>query len=65
LNELIINKILALGGLAMCQYLLGETSNANVTFDKINDVVLTNVEIVKYSAATYAPSVVGLGVPCY
>lgn len=49
----------------MCQYLLGETSNANVTFDKINDVVLTNVEIIKYSAATYAPSVVGLGVPCY
>lgn len=44
------NKILALTGLAMCQYLLGETSNANVTFDKIKDVVLTKAEIAKYSA---------------
>ena len=39
------NKILALVGLAMCQYLLGETSNANVTFDRINEVNLTKAEI--------------------
>jgi hypothetical protein len=39
------NKILALVGLAMCRYLLGETSNANVTFDRINEVNLTKAEI--------------------
>ena len=44
------NKILALVGLAMCQYLLGEISNANVTFDKINDVTLTRAEKAKYIA---------------
>lgn len=54
------NKILALVGLAMCQDLLGETSNAHATFDKINDVVLTNAEIAKYSAL-YVPSIISLG----
>lgn len=44
------NKILALVGLAMCQYLLGETSNANVTFDRISSVTLTRAEIAKYIA---------------
>ncbi|MGN0088683.1 MAG: hypothetical protein ACI35Y_06625 [Candidatus Limimorpha sp.] len=44
------NKILALVGLAMCQYLLGETSNANVTFDRISSVTLTRAEIVKNTA---------------
>ena len=55
------NKILALVGLAMCQYLLEETSNANVTFDKINDVTLTRAEIVKYTASRVVPSIVTLG----
>lgn len=50
------NKILALVGLAMCQYLLGETSNANVTFDKINDVTLTRAEKAKYTVL-YEPSI--------
>lgn len=54
------NKILALTGLAMCQYLLGETFNANVTFDKIKDVVLTRAEVVKYSALNVA-SIITLG----
>ena len=44
------NKIFALVGLAMCQYLLGETSNANVTFDRISSVTLTRAEIVKNTA---------------
>ena len=50
------NKILALVGLAMCQYLLGETSNANVTFDKINDVTLTRAEKAKYTVF-YEPNI--------
>ena len=54
------NKILALTGLAMCQYLLGETFNANVTFDKIKDVVLTRAEVAKYSALNVA-SIITLG----
>lgn len=53
------NKILALVGLAMCQYLLGETSNANVTFDRISSVTLTRAEIVKYTASR-VPSIVTL-----
>lgn len=44
------NKILALVGLAMCQYLLGETSNANVTFDRISSVSLTRAEKNRYLA---------------
>lgn len=55
------NKILALVGLAMCQYLLGETSNANVTFDRISSVTLTRAEIVKYTASRVVPSIVTLG----
>lgn len=49
------NKILALVGLAMCQYLLGETSNANVTFDRISSVTLTRAEIAKYTAPMVNP----------
>lgn len=53
------NKILALVGLAMCQYLLGETSNANVTFDKISSVSLTRAEKNRYLARKNAIRIAG------
>lgn len=42
------NKILALVGLAMCQYLLGDITNANLTYDKVSSVSLTRAEKNKY-----------------
>lgn len=45
------NKILALVGLSMCQFLLGDVSNSKKTYNKINSVELSKAEIVKYTAA--------------
>lgn len=56
------NKILALVGLAMCQYLLGETDNANTTFNRIKNVNLTRAEKVKYFVMdSQRFNVIGLG----
>lgn len=38
------NKILALVGLSMCQFLLGDKENATVTYNKIESVNLSNSE---------------------
>lgn len=54
------NKILALVGLAMCQYLLGETFNANVTFEKICSVSLTRAEKNRYLARKNATRIIFL-----
>lgn len=44
------NKILALVGLSMCQYMLGDTINAKRNFNSISDVKLTRAEKAKYAA---------------
>ena len=45
------NKILALVGLSMCQFLLGDVLNSKKSYNKINSVELSKAEIVKYTAA--------------
>ena len=44
------NKVLALVGLSMCQYMLGDKYNACCTLDKIKSVELTKAELLKYGA---------------
>lgn len=44
------NKVLALVGLSMCQYMLGDTINAERSLDRIRNVELTKAEKVKYAA---------------
>lgn len=41
------NKILAIVGLSMCQYLLGDNHGAQYTMERINDVELTRAEKIK------------------
>lgn len=42
------NKILALVGLSMCQYMLGDSQNADRNFNQISTLQLTRTEICKY-----------------
>lgn len=41
------NKILAIVGLSMCQYLLGDNFSAHYNMERINDVELTRSEKLK------------------
>lgn len=45
------NKVLALVGLSMCQYLLGDSIGAQKSLDRIDDVELSRAEITKYAVA--------------
>ena len=48
------NKLLALVGLSMCQYLLGDNYNAQQTLKKVEKVDLTRAEKAKYWALRLA-----------
>lgn len=47
------NKVLALVGLSMCQFLLGDTINAEKSFERIESVELTTAKKTKYAAFEY------------
>lgn len=55
------NKIISLLGLSMCQSLLGDNANAQVTFNKINDVELTRAEKTKATAIDAVENVTFIG----
>lgn len=48
------NNVLALVGLSMCQYFLGDSSGAQITYERINEITLSNAEITKYMMAQTA-----------
>lgn len=50
------NKIISLLGLSMCQSMLGDNANAQITFNKINDVELTRAEKTKAKAVDVTPT---------
>lgn len=54
------NKILALVGLSLCQYMLGDSQNANRNLNQIRTVELTRAEKAKYSIAEAAGHVCGI-----
>lgn len=51
------NKVLALVGLSMCQYMLGDTINAKGSLDRISNVELTRAEKAKYVVADVASAI--------
>lgn len=53
------NKLLALVGLSMCQYLLGDEYNSRKTLNMINDVELTRAEKTKYFVLGYVGHLTG------